>query len=480
MKNFCKHKWHIIVGTGIVIIGIAFRLYRIDAPLADWHSFRQTDTAAVARNYVNDSIDLLLPKYEDISNIQSAKDNSSGWRMVEFPLYQAIAAVLTRSFPGVSLEVWLRLISIAASMITSVLLGIIVMRRINIVTGLFTILVWSVLPYSMYYGRTVLPDEFAMCLAIASVLIADISQRRLYLIVVAAIFGALALLVKPAAGFLLLPIIYILFPKGKKWLEDLFLLGIYGFIAGAPFFLWRAWIMQFPEGVPAYSWLFNKDDIRLKGAWFYWLFAERIGNLILGYWGLILLGLGLVVKRQKKEGWLFWWFGAGSLLYMLILAGGNVQHDYYQILILPTLVVFVAKGLSVLVSGEFSKPASIGLTIIVCAFMWAFSWYTIRTYYWINHPEIIEVGKEVDRLLPKDAKIIAPYNGDTTFLYQTKRNGWPIGFSIKDKIILGAQYYVSLGPLESDWETKELAKEYSVYYSDSKFTILNLMQKIQN
>jgi len=106
-----------------------------------------------------------------------------------------------------------------------------------------------------------------------------------------------------------------------------------------------------------------------------------------------------------------------------------------------------------------------------------FSWYTIRTYYWVNHPEIVEAGKTADRLLPKNAKVIAPYNGDTTFLYQTNRQGWPIGFDIETKISHGAGYYVTVSPTDNDWETKTLAETYTVLVRNDKFAIIDLTKK---
>jgi hypothetical protein len=67
----------------------------------------------------------------------------------------------------------------------------------------------------------------------------------------------------------------------------------------------------------------------------------------------------------------------------------------------------------------------------------------IKENYRINHPEIIEAGKVVDELTPKDSLVVAPYNGDTAFLYQTKRWGWPaIDDSIDHIIEKGADYYV--------------------------------------
>jgi hypothetical protein len=55
----------------LVILCLAFglRLYKINNPIADWHSWRQADTAAVARNFDKFGFDILHPRYDDISNI---------------------------------------------------------------------------------------------------------------------------------------------------------------------------------------------------------------------------------------------------------------------------------------------------------------------------------------------------------------------------------------------------------------------------
>ena len=109
--------------------------------------------------------------------------------------------------------------------------------------------------------------------------------------------------------------------------------------------------------------------------------------------------------------------------------------------------------------------------------MWAFSWFTIRTYFWINHQEIVDVGKSADLLLPKDAKVIAPYNGDTTFLYQTNRAGWPLGFDIDKKIEQGATHYVTISPSDADLETRDLANMYTVLVRNERYAIIDLRKK---
>jgi hypothetical protein len=436
MKKLVSKYFYILL-TGVAVLAVALRLYHMTYPIADWHSWRQADTAAVARNFLRFGIDPLHPRYDDLSNIQSGKDNPRGWRMVEFPLYQAVGALLAKTFPQLSLEVWLRLLTIFASVGTVIVLGLL--------AGLLPAFVFAVLPYSVYYGRSILPDPHMVFWAMFSLWL--LSKNKTIL---AGIAAALALLFKPMAAFILLPALWYLWKKPKD-------LVMYSIITGVPLLLWRKWIMQFPEGIPVSTWLLNGNGIRFKGAWFHWLFATRLGDLILGFWGLIPFGLGLA-------GNFFFWV-LGPLLYFIVFASGNVQHDYYQILIIPAVAVCVGVGL---------RRIPWYLATISFIFMLAFSWFTIRTYYWINRPEIVEAGKVADSILPKDAKVIAPYNGDTTFLYQTQRQGWPLGFDIDKKIAMGATAYVTVSPTDADGETRDLAQKYTVLVRNDKYAIIDL------
>jgi hypothetical protein len=117
------------------------------------------------------------------------------------------------------------------------------------------------------------------------------------------------------------------------------------------------------------------------------------------------------------------------------------------------------------------------VAVVSLIFCLMFSWYTIRTYYWINNGNIIIAGKVADRMLPPDAKVIAPYNGDTTLLYQTKRSGWPLGFDIDQKIKMGATHYVTISPSDTDLETKELAQTYTVLERNDTYAIIDLTKR---
>lgn len=466
----------------ITMFAIVLRSWKITAPIADWHSFRQTDTASVARRFTEEGINIFVPRYQDLSNIQSGKDNPEGYRMVEMPLYQASAVVVQRFIPMMSLEVALRVITILAAAFITFLIGVWVYQKVGWVPGILSSLVYAILPYSIFYGRSILPDTLMTVLALGSVFALDMALRKkinVYGITASVVMAALALLVKPFALFILIAALPIFISRFKWKGIGFFLLW---FIIGLlPYYWWRGWINQFPSGIPAGEWLLNGNGIRFKGAWFHWLFAERVGNLILGYWGLIPFGLGILWLATEKGLWIFRTLAVGILLYFIIFATGNVQHDYYQIMVIPVIAILTGCGMHVgLNVGRKGRLPMVTKGIIISVsllFGLMFSWFTVRTYYWINRPEIIEAGKAADVLLPKDAKVIAPYNGDTTFLYQTKRNGWPIGFDIQHKIDLGATHYVTVSPTDADLETRDLARDYTVLVRNDRFAIIDLTKK---
>ncbi len=473
-------KIEILLLATIILAAFIVRLYRIDNPVADWHSWRQADTAAVTRNFVKDGIDLLHPRFDDLSKTPSGKENPQGWRFVEFPLYNAAAAGMFNIFDKFSIEVWGRLGTIFSSLLSIVFLFLLVKKYLGVRVGLLTAFFFGFLPYNIYYSRTILPDSSMVMAILGGTYFFDqwAEKNIKYWIpfILSVIFTAGAFLLKPFALFFTLPMLYLAF---RKWgIRSLInpQLWLFAILTLAPLIFWRNWIQQFPEGIPAAGWLFNEGNIRFKGAFFQWIFADRIGRLILGYWGIALLVLGLVRKIEKKEGLFFWSFVASSLLYLVVMAGGNVKHDYYQILIIPTLAIFLAKGADLLISAsrEYFNRVTCYLLLVACLlFMFGFSWYFVRDYYNINNEEIVKAGKIVDQLTPKDAKVIAPYGGDTAFLYQTNRRGWPVfDRSIEEFIKSGATHLIIANPTKSDFEG--FGKMFGVVASSKDYLLLSL------
>ena len=235
---------------------------------------------------------------------------------------------------------------------------------------------------------------------------------------------------------------------------------------------------RYPEGIPSWRFLINDGNIRFKGSFFRWLIAERLGSLILTVGGFSLFIIGLIKKPDKKEAFFYYSWLASVILYFIVFASGNVRHDYYQIPAIPILAVFMTLGTKALFDSQNSRlitPIARITAIVLILFTFAFGFYQVRGFYWINRPEIIEAGKAVDRVIPKDAAVIAPYNGDTAFLYQTNRYGYPIvDRPFEQYLKEGTKYLVSVDVNDSG--IQNFAKNCYVIEKTDNYIIIELSQ----
>lgn len=486
----------------IILIGaFMVRLYRFNNPIADWHSWRQSDTSAVSRNFVSRGFDILHPRFDDLSNIASGIDNPKGYRFVEFPVYNIVQAGLFKFIGFFTIEEWGRLVTIFSTELIILFLYNLVKKYTDTAVALGTAFFYAFLPFTIYYGRTVLPDTSMIMASLGGIYYFDMwiegnvktknknekrySKTKKYFFYILSIwFIALALLLKPYAIFFTLPLFYLAWRKFGWGMFKRFDLWVFLIAALIPIIWWRWWISHYPEGVPVSNWLFNGGNIRFRPAYFRWIFGIRLSQLILGFAGIILFlgGIFINVKSERLFAYLkgqslfFFSFLVSSLLYVIVLARGNVQHDYYQILIIPSIVIFLGLGTKFFLSSPYINH-KLGMVIfILCTvFGLGYSWYQVRDYFNINNPQIVVTGKAVDRLTPKNAKVIAPLDGDTTFLYQTKRQGWPsFEHSLPDLIKLGADYLVLANPKEQDYN---IGKQYKIVSATKDYILFDLHRK---
>jgi hypothetical protein len=473
-----KHIEYILLSI-ILILGLLVRLYKINNPIADWHSWRQADTASVSKIYVEKGINLLFPKYQDVSSIQTGLKNPEGYRFVEFPIYNAVHALLFKNIGFFTLEVWGRLLSIICSLISGLIIFGLGKRYLNKWGGLLASFFFLFIPYNIYFSRVILPEPMGTMFALLAVFLFTKyidSENKLNLFL-SGIFFSLAALIKPFYLFYSVPLIYLLIDKYTfknlfKKIRVIIPLIIYSIIILAPLIAWRIWISKYPEGIPFYTWAFNGSGIRFRPAYWYWIYGERIGRLILGGWGLIPLAFGILSSKKKNLFNVF--FFVSCLIYAAVVATANVMHDYYQILMIPAISLVVAQGSLFLWNNKiFNKKLSRFLIVFSIFIMLISGWFQAKEYYNVNHPEIITAGKAIDKIAPKDALILVPYNGDTAFLYQTGRSGWPaVDSSIKEIIDRGADYYLSVN--FNDPDTIQAINEYKVIERTSTYVIVDL------
>ncbi len=477
-NKFAKtSKFEYLVLFVILVGAFGVRLYKINNPLDDWHAWRQSDTATVSRIYLDNGIDLLNPRYYDISPTQTGVYNPQGLRFVEFPIFNLLNVIAFKAVPRFSLEVWGRLLSVFSAVGSSFFLYLIGKKFLGKWGGILSAFFYAFLPYNIYFTRVILPEPMTVFFTVASLWFFIVyldKQSKTYLLLTAILFS-LAMLLKPFIAFYFPVYIFLLVKKwGWKVLWRRVDIYVALLIALAPVFIWRIWMNERPYGIPASNWLFNDDGIRFKMAFWRWIFGERLGYLILGIWGVPLFIFGVL----KKQNWPILMTALGMFLYVSVVATGNVRHDYYQTLTIPAVVLMLSSGAIYLWNSEnFNKWIARPTLAFCVVMMFGIGWYQIKGDYQVNHYEIIVAGAEVDKITPKDSIVIAPYNGDTTFLYQTHRFGWPVVDRSFDELIkLGADYFVSVN---YDNDTNNLLKKYKAIEQNSSFVIIDLHQPIQ-
>jgi hypothetical protein len=471
----------------LITIAFLIRLYKINIPLADYHSWRQVDTAAVAKNFIREGkIDLFQPKYDDLSKIPSGRENPNGFRMVEFPLYQALFTQLYLFYPHIPLEVYARLVSIIFTLLTIVVIYLLVLNNNGSrIAAFFAALTLAVMPFMVFFTRVVLPEPMAVSLAVLSIFLLQIYFQRqrgmvaiIFYLLSIVCFG-LSLLVKPTAIFYIFPLIFIFFQSYRYKFFTKFNFYLYFITAILPLILWRLYIERFPEGIPANQWLITSvntteglKNIFFRPSFFRWIFFERINNLIFGGYLTFFFILGIVIK---KKSYFFYSLLLTLFSYLFVFQGGNVQHEYYQTIIFPILAVFVGLGVDCLITAKkffINRALLIFLVSLIYFFSFYFAYFRVKDFYsvpnnWVNIASIIK------SLTKKDDLLLTDTNGDTTLLYLSDRRGYPAVYEDIDYFKnLGVKYFIT----DKKWviEIIENERRHKTVFINNEFAIFAL------
>ena len=161
--------------------------------------------------------------------------------------------------------------------------------------------------------------------------------------------------------------------------------------------------------------------VRLRGVW-------------LGPYGAILLVLGLAIRPRRQEAVLYVWLGA-VVLFILAVAQGNRQHEYYQLPLIPVAALFVGKALAAL-----ATPKAINLDlpvigrhlgVLLVASLLVLSLRSARSNVQPLYKQaevLMDVAQATRRLTPGDAPvaIIHDWARVPEVFYYSGRRGWAL------------------------------------------------------
>lgn len=484
-KNHFRKTDVVILGC-ILAVALIFRLYKVTAPLSDSYSWRQADTAAVARNFVRNGFTLFEPRYDDLSSIQSGTENPTGLRFVEFPLYNAMFAGTFVLFPLFPVEIYGRLVTIFFSLIIISIIYYLLLKEHSRLSAIMGALIYSVFPAFVFFSRVVLPETTAVSFSFMSILFLYWwqNQKKSHLVFIlfglSVTFFSISILIKPTVVFYGIALLYIFILKYKYGLPKKFHFYLYFFLAALPFVLWRIYIDKFPEGIPSSDWLITSVNtfegqkvIFMRPAFFRWIFYERINLMIFGGYMTAFFVIGALAKLRK---YFIHTILLGALAYLFVFQGGNVQHEYYQTVIFPPLAMFTGIGIALFLKDRknFLHPIIVYPAIVVLAalsIMFSY-YYKVKDFY--TYPEDLnQMAKILDTFTKPNDKVITDRLGDTTLLYLADRRGAPMLYKTIEQLKAdGYTYYMTdKKEIIEDLKTK---KQYSVLFENSQFVLFKL------
>ncbi len=430
------------------------RLVGLTAPPMGVHSWRQADTASIARNFSEGRFNILFPQVD-------WGGTTSGYTETEFPIYSYAVAALYKIF-GVH-EFLARLLAIAFSLIAVYFIYRFAKDLWDEKCALWAAAFFAFLPLQIFYSRTIMPESMLMmCLTVGTYYFYRWYKTDSFRhILTASIFISLAVLIKPPSLYLFLPLGYLAWRRYRFRLAVQPYLWMFFLIIAVPFALWywHAHQLYLETGLTFGIWQSGDKwgSLDLLLTFDYWrvILWEHLARP-LAFFGIPILITGLVLKRERKEErFLIFWMVA-ILVFVLIVGEGNYVHEYYLLPVMVPAALLMGKVYGKLLSGYRKWFDLKQILLLVCMAGMLVSSLFIYVIYFIQEApsasERVALGNYVQAHTNPDDLIVVVDSNDPTLFYLCHRKGWsvlPGQYSPENHAMYrdwGAGYVVGINP----------------------------------
>ena len=425
--------------------------------MAGWHSWRQADTASIAKNFYLNDHNILYPQI-------NWGGNTSGYVESEFHAYPYIVSLLYSIF-GFN-DMFGRIVSVIFAVFT--VFGIYLLVRIIISekTALWAAFIYTILPLNIYFTRSFMPESLMLMASVYGIYFYNewIENKRNKDFILSLIFITLAALVKLPSLYLGLPLLFLTINKyGKTFLTN-WKIWLYVICVFIPVILWYHHSHQLflQTGLTFSIWNFGVDkwgmvDPLFTLKFYNDIFFKSIAERHLTYAGFIVFIAGLFVKRNNPKEKLFDWWLIGMLMFIFIAPQAHLAQEYYQLPFTIPASVFIAKIFSkyfrtLPFKSTFSGTKKIAIFLNICLVaLIVLSFLRMRNFMKSENYDGISfrIANEIDLNTDRNDLIIVPSNGNPTLLYLADRKGWVCNSDelsedfINQKKMSGAKYIVS-------------------------------------
>jgi hypothetical protein len=432
-----RSKWIIAF---IVLSAVVVRLIQIEQPFIDPWSWRQSDVAAIARNYLENGFRFCWPQIDWAGNAE-------GYVGTEFPLLP-FAAALCYKITGV--QEWVGRIQGVIFFAAGLPFFFSLVRRIyGEVAALWATFFYAFAPLSIVASRAFMPDVPSLSLALAGMYFflrwVERNDRRA--LIVSGLIISLSFLIKLPTAVIGLPLLYLAVAAPNAFGAEEKPVGeavgghrppLQGF--GRDLLSsWELWFFAAITLVPSAIWywhahrvaetfypyhFFGGGGFRIMHAGWYWKIAEQTVRSSLTPVLFVLAVAGVFVVPRGNYNRTFHWWLAAMVAFVLFVGWGN-RHQWYQLPLVPIAAVFAGCACQWVASrlGLHRAAATLASVLLIAGFGIS-SYHSARPLYRPAAAGLQNLGLELKEATTPKAVIIAADDGDPTVFYYAHRKGW--------------------------------------------------------
>ena len=328
----------------IILLAIACRFWHVTAPYTSQHWIKQLQIAPIAKNFYLHSYNILWPETDYSAD-------TPGYIEIEFQLVTFLTALLYNVF---GMHEWVgRLVTISFSIGSMILLWRLMREELGERPALLGLLFFAFAPSNLYFSRCLMSEPLMLFFSIASLWTFRRWLRRGTnpLFALAVLLTALCFLVKLPTVLLAFPLLF-LAHRQFGWAlfrrPSLYLFALLCLAPAVAYYLFARYAIgehYFTVGVGFGGGMwFSAKQFFHPGNWS--LMLQRLNRDHLTAVGLALLPLGFFARPAEGEPrWsLFHAWLIGVAAYFVVVSGGNIRQNYYQLPLIPAAAGLIGLG----------------------------------------------------------------------------------------------------------------------------------------
>jgi 4-amino-4-deoxy-L-arabinose transferase-like glycosyltransferase len=414
----------------VSILAVAARLIWINQPYIDNWSWRQSDVAAIARNYFQGGFHFARPQ------IDWAGD-APGYVGTEFPILPFIAAICYKIF---GVHEWVGRIQAVILFAVSLPFFFLLTRKISgEIAAVWALFFYSFAPLGIMAGRCFMPDMPSLALSIIGLYFFQRwidepergSRTGSTLFFVAAVAISLSILIKLPSAIIGAPLACVALQRFRPSVFRRFDLWFFAAIALVPAALWYGHAYQVASQFYPHH-FFGAGGVKIMSMAWYLKIAAQIATSTITPFLLILAGAGVLITRTCPERQSngstssarpFRWWLAAMILFIVIVGYGN-RHQWYQLPLIPIAAAFAGAACAFIGTKITSRAVIITFSILLAVSFSSSAFLYARYFYQPSAAPLRDAGLKLKAITQSNTLVVAADNGDPTVLYYAERKGW--------------------------------------------------------